>query len=289
MIGHVRGESGARQFGDYLLVNGIENQVEPDQADAWAVWVHSEEQLGRAQTELAEFLAHPTDPRFKASAAAKDLRAEKQKEQAAYEKRVQDRRNLLRPLAPYSFGPVTFSLICMSLVVFILAKGGNDFSNLWVLFITDPRLFSSSLPEIQHGEIWRLITPIFIHFGFWHILFNALCLMDFGSMVEARQSSRLYCLLVLLFSILPNLAQFFWSGAMFGGLSGVTYGLAGYIWIRGKRDPGSGLFLHPSSVTMLLVWLFLGFTGIMHTANAVHATALLLGMGWGYLSSLKYR
>ena len=182
--------------------------------------------------------------------------------------------------------------------MFIVAKGGgqlDDFKPVWKLFISDPYLamlnspFSNPVPEVRNGEIWRLVTPIFLHFGFMHILFNMLCLMDFGSMVEARQNSWLLALLALVFAVVPNLAQYFWSGPVFGGMSGVTYGLAGYIWIRGKCDPGSGLFLHRSTVTMLIVWLFLGFAGLTGSANAVHATALLLGMAWGYLSSLSYR
>jgi len=73
-------------------------------------------------------------------------------------------------------------------------------------------------------------------------------------------------------------------------MSGVIYGLLGYVWLRGKFDPGSGLYLHPSTVTMMIIWFFLCLTGIVGSiANVTHAVGLGMGMAWGYLSSLRFR
>ncbi|PYK98399.1 MAG: hypothetical protein DME19_12705, partial [Verrucomicrobia bacterium] len=109
------------------------------------------------------------------------------------------------------------------------------------------------LPEIRHGELWRLVTPIFLHGGLMHILFNMLCLSDFGTMIERRQNTRVLTALVLVIAALSNLGQYLWQGPDFGGMSGVVYGLIGYIWMRGKFDPNSSLFLHSSTVTMAVV------------------------------------
>ena len=66
-------------------------------------------------------------------------------------------------------------------------------------------------------------------------------------------------------------------------MSGVVYGLLGYIWMRGKFDPGSGLYLHPSTVTMMIIWFFACFTPIIpNVANAAHAAGLVIGIAWGY-------
>jgi len=73
-------------------------------------------------------------------------------------------------------------------------------------------------------------------------------------------------------------------------MSGVVYGLLGYIWIRGKFDPASGLYLHSSTVVMMLLWLVAGFTGWLGPiANGAHLGGLVMGMAWGWLSSLRYR
>jgi GlpG protein len=138
--------------------------------------------------------------------------------------------------------------------------------------------------------VWRLITPIFIHFDPIHILFNMLWLRDLGSMIEGRQSSWRLAVLVLVIAVCSDLAQYFVDGPVFGGMSGVVYGLLGYIWMRGKFDPGSGLYLHPSTVTMMIIWFFACFTPLIpHVANGTHAAGLIVGLAWGYLSSLRYR
>jgi GlpG protein len=73
-------------------------------------------------------------------------------------------------------------------------------------------------------------------------------------------------------------------------MSGVVYGLLGYIWMRGKFDPGSGLYVHSHTVAMMIIWFVACFTPLVpHVANATHAVGLALGMAWGYLSSLRYR
>jgi GlpG protein len=149
-----------------------------------------------------------------------------------------------------------------------------------------------NLPEVMHGEIWRLVTPIFMHAPILphdgikanplHLLFNMLWLYQLGSMVEARQSALFLFIFVAISAALSNLAQYFLFGPNFVGMSGVVYALAGYVWIRGKFNPGSGLFLDQQSVVWLLFWLVFCFTGLAGPiANAAHFIGLAVGMAWG--------
>lgn len=309
IIGHVDGETKARNFADYLFVHGIENQIEREKDGTFAVWIHREEDLDRGRTLLNNYIANPSDPRFlNHAAAAEELREQKQREQEEYEKRMKKGRQLFRPMAAYGFGPVTSLLILICIVVFILKSVNGSwivplfkFTNMdlvavremgiWEAFLTRITHLNILIPEIRSGEIWRLITPIFLHFGFLHIFFNMLWLRDLGSMIEARQSSLLLIVMVLVIAVISNFAEFLFVGAgTFGGMSGVVYGLLGYLWIRGKLDPSYGLFLHPSTVTMMIIWLFVCMIGVFGPiANAAHASGLLLGMAWGFLSSLRHR
>src|SRR6266478_5268783 len=270
LIGHVPQEANARTFADYLYSQGIRNQTEPEQGQGWAVWIQDEDQIERATQMLTAFRENPADPKHETEGrGAAQLRAKEQKDEEAYRKKLRNRRHLFRPLTAYGFGPLTFVLIAISVVVCLISQFGDKEQPIMSLFISNFDASGSifewrrALPEIRHGEIWRLFTPMFIHFGPLHILFNMLWLRDLGSMIEARQSSWQLAILVLVIAAGSNLAQFYTSGPDFGGMSGVVYGLLGYVWIRGKFDPGSGLYLHPSTINMMLIWFVLCYSGLL--------------------------
>ncbi len=297
LIGQLADETAARTFGDFLYAQGIDNSVEDQKADGWAVWINDEDKVEQAAGLLHEFRTNPADSKYRAKAKEAAVRREaEEKDRDAYQKKIRDRRELFRPITAYGFGPLTFCLIVLCVVVAVLSNLGDKDEAIMPLFINSFKIYPTSytwmpgLPDIRHGEVWRLITPIFIHSGILHLVFNMIWLRDLGSMIEARQSSWHFFFLVLIIGIGSNLTQYFWGGPSFGGMSGVVYGLLGYIWLRGKFDPGSGLFLHSSTVTMMAIWFFACFTPLIpRVANGAHAGGLVIGLAWGYLSSLRRR
>jgi GlpG protein len=56
------------------------------------------------------------------------------------------------------------------------------------------------------------------------------------------------------------------------GLSGVVYALMGYVWLRGERDPQSGIYLQRGLILFSLVWLIAGWFDVfgMSIANGAH-------------------
>ena len=298
LIGHLESEASARTFGDFLFVQGVESQIEFIKGEGWGIWINEEEQIAGASRLLTSFRENPDDPKYHTEATrAETLRAERAKSEEAWRNRLRNRRHLFRPLTGYGFGPLTFAFIAISVAVFFRSRFGTDLVPIQSLFISPFLVGDSyvppdlSLPEIRHGQIWRLFTPMFIHFNALHIFFNMLWLRDLGSMIEGRQSSWHLAILGLAVAAGSNLAQFYITHyPTFGGMSGVVYGLLGYVWIRGKLDPASGLYLHRSTVTMMLIWLVACFTGVLGPiANYAHLAGLLMGMAWGWISSLKYR
>jgi GlpG protein len=296
LIGHLPHEPQARTFGDFLYVQGIENQLDHDPVAGWGIWIHDEDRIAEAANLLEAFRAQPTDPRFRSQAsAAHDLRVEQEQAQQAYRKKLRSRRHLFRPLTGYKFGPLSFALIAVSVIVAIRSSFGGNLEPILGLFIVDPMAdlpagVSGLLATLKQGQVWRLCTPMFIHFGLLHIFFNMMWLADLGSMVEGRQGTWYLAVLVLAIAAVSNLAQYFLSGPMFGGMSGVVYGLLGYIWMRGKWDPASGLYLHPTTITTMIIWFAACFTPLLpNIANGAHAAGLVMGMAWGFLSSLRHR
>ena len=142
------------------------------------------------------------------------------------------------------------------------------------------------LPEIQRGQYWRLITPIFIHFGLLHILFNSLWLWELGGAIERTSQAWKLGVLVLVIGLLSNLAQYFYAGPYFGGMSGVVYGLLGYVWAQGRFNPAARLVLNQSVMAMMMIWFVLCWTGWLGpVANMAHSAGLLAGLLWGWLEA----
>ena len=116
-----------------------------------------------------------------------------------------------------------------------------------------------------------------------HLGFNMLNLMTLGNLLERRIRSWHYLTLALSVGLGSNLGQYFISGSqLFGGMSGVVYGLFGYIWLRSRHDKTFGLEIPSPFIVMALGWLVLCFTGKFGPiANAAHVVGLVLGALWG--------
>lgn len=144
------------------------------------------------------------------------------------------------------------------------------------------------LVDIRKGQVWRLITPIFLHFGILHIAFNMMWLWQLGMLLEIRFRSLRFLALVGFVAVVSNVCQAFWSGSTaFGGMSGVVYGLFGFVWLRGKLHPSPEFALTRETVSGMLVWMVVCFTGIVGPiANAAHLMGLVAGAAAGTTNAL---
>jgi GlpG protein len=138
--------------------------------------------------------------------------------------------------------------------------------------------------HLKRGQVWRLITPIFIHWGILHLIFNLFWLRDLGGMIEVQRGTRVLLPLVLVVAILSNIAQYYHHGPSgFGGMSGVNYGLFAYVWIKGRYQPYLGLGISQQSTMILIAWLFLCMTGLVgDIANTAHVVGLIVGGAIAY-------
>ena len=292
-IGSVTNKTHAERLSAYLVTLGIDNDIEAKaDSEEWLVWIIDEDQLSEARAIYHEFLNTPDASHYQHALKQSDAI---RKQQAAEEKAAAKRmytRDQLWPSRGISRGNrCTWTLIILSIGISLVAGLGSNTQVtkwLWISnYVAAPGYpwWIGLSEEIGKGQVWRLITPTFLHLGFFHILFNMLWLKDLGSTIEQNKGTWYLALMVIAIAIPSNLAQYVYAGGSFGGMSGVVYGLLGYIWMKGKFDPGSGMHLHSTTVTMMLVWLLLGFAGFMHMANMVHLVGLIIGVAWGYLSS----
>jgi GlpG protein len=256
--------------------------------------VHHEDKIPQAKQELESFLSNPSDPRYQiAGRSAQTIRREAEVLDRRYRNNYREmsghwnRPNLNRR-------PLTSILIAISIVVFLLKN--SPYGQLAYQALSFSRVgydefgfpHSMGLTHILHGEIWRLITPIFLHFNILHILFNMWMLWGLGTLIEYRRGTRILAVLVLLTALASNIGQYVYNVevgrdfVMFGGMSGVIYGLFGYVWMKGRHEPEQGMILDPRTVQSMLFWLVLCFTGALGPiANAAHVVGLVAGVTLG--------
>ena len=292
LIGQLQDRTHADRFRDFLYAKGIESRVDPGKVGDWEIWILNDHHLDEAATLLERFVRVPDDPSFAQSAQEGARRREQDtRETEPRRARVVEARTMFYQ-APIGLGFLTIILIAISVLVTLSTGLGANEQRLQPLSITKYAVdgghlhWQSGFPEIRQGQIWRLFTPIFIHFGVMHILFNMLWLRDLGSMIEARKGTWTLLVLVLVISATSNLGQYWASGPSFGGMSGVVYGLLGYVWMQGRYNPSGGLALHRQTVAMMIIWFFLClFQIIPHVANAAHGVGLGVGIAWGFIAA----
>lgn len=139
--------------------------------------------------------------------------------------------------------------------------------------------------QIGKGQLWRIVTPAFLHFGAVHLIFNMMWLWTLGRSLEFLLRKFKFLLLVVIIAAFSNIAQALGSGTNFGGMSGVVYGLFGFVIVHAKLHPTGGIHLNPQTIRYMLIWLVVCFTGYVGPiANWAHVFGLLSGgaLGAGY-------
>lgn len=289
-------EALARRFADHLLAMGIDSTVEPGRS-GHEVWVHHDDHMDRARQELGAFLASPDDPRYQHVAkAASGIRAAREKRFRRLRQNFTDVRTSWG--APGGGGQtVTLLLIVLSGIVGAASNFARkpepvlpwlQIASVEMRWVGEgqrvvPVRTHRGLEQVRQGQVWRLVTPIFVHIGVLHFVFNMFWLWDLGRIIEGRKGPLVMAMLVLAAAVVPNLLQYAWAGPDFGGMSGVLYALFGYIWMKGRFQPHEQVRIGQSAVTILLLWLVLCMTGwVGPVANAAHLAGLVVGTVAGY-------
>jgi membrane associated rhomboid family serine protease len=122
---------------------------------------------------------------------------------------------------------VTYALIAINVLMFVLQNVSADLQSELVLFS----------PAVADGELYRLLTSAFLHYGTTHLLFNMWALYVVGPPLEMwlgrLRFGALYVLSALGGSVLVYLLSSL--GAQTAGASGAVFGLFGATFVVGKR------------------------------------------------------
>ena len=137
------------------------------------------------------------------------------------------------------------------------------------------------------GQWWRLVSSMFLHGSFWHLLFNMLALWQVGRLTERIFGSTRFAAPYLIAGVSGSIASVLWNPHVNSvGASGAIFGIIGGLLAFLSR-PNSGVpptvvsELRSSLVPFLLFSLWMGFV-YPHTDNAAH----IGGLAGGWLAGL---
>lgn len=177
--------------------------------------------------------------------------------------------------------PVTRGIIVLTIAVYFLElMGGDAFVN----------RFTSFAPAIADGEVYRLLTSVFLHlpltegaYALMHIGFNMYILSIYGAQVEQLFGSARFAFLYLA-------TGFFASATSYGvqecsnglGASGAVFGIVGILLVYLYNRRG-GRFVDPhlqSLGAFVLINLAIGFV-VPRIDNVAHIGGLIGGIALG--------
>ena len=172
----------------------------------------------------------------------------------------------------------TYVFFGLNIVIFLLMSLAGGSSN-------EPTLMAfgvKSNAEIAQGQWWRFVTPIFIHIGLLHLLFNSYALWIVGPQVEKLYGGARFVILYVLTGVAGVYGSYaYHPNTISAGASGAIFGLFGVLLVFGiryhsaippffKRAVGTGV------LPVIVLNLIIGFT-IPAIDNSAHIGGLLAG------------
>lgn len=257
----------AQAFIDHMATCGVRLYIEQD--NTCTLLLDDESKAEMVENELRQFISNPYHARYQAASWQSG------NTQSGLHYPSTSLMANLRARA----GPLTLSLMAVCAAVFILMQIVGDEQVLyWLSWPAD---------RSQYFQVWRWFSHALLHFSLMHILFNVMWWWYLGGAVEKRLGSGKLFVIALISALLSGWIQAKFSGIWFGGLSGVVYALMGYCWLRGERDPESGIYLERGLMAFAIVWLVLGYFDLfgMAIANNAHLVGLLVGLAMAFVDT----
>jgi membrane associated rhomboid family serine protease/Flp pilus assembly protein TadD len=189
-------------------------------------------------------------------------------------------------LSPASF-LVTIVLIAASVLVFIAMV----LSGASALLPTPQQAIAFGAdygPLTLGGQWWRLVTSMFVHFGFIHLGLNMWCLWNLGRAAERILGRFSYVLAYFASGIFGSIASVYWHPQAAGaGASGAIFGMAGVLvsFVYLKKTP-TNLQLNRNilgSLGTFIAYNLIFGAAIPGISLAAHVGGLVMGLAVGAL------
>ncbi len=178
--------------------------------------------------------------------------------------------------------PVTRAIIGVTIGIYVLE-----------LFLGDAFVnrFTSFGPAIAAGELYRLLTSVFLHlpfdgrlFSLLHIFFNMYILSIYGAQVEQLFGSARFLFMYLATGFVASAASYAFNDCANGlGASGAVFGVVGIliVYLYNRRSSTFTDQYLRSMATFVVLNLMLGFL-VPRIDNLAHIGGLVAGAAIGF-------
>ena len=181
---------------------------------------------------------------------------------------------------------MTIALIVINTLVFILLEFIGDTEDASFM-ISHGGMYPPDI--LEHMQIWRFFTSMFVHFGFLHLLNNMVLLGAAGVIVEDAMGQIAFMVLYLLSGIAGSVLSF--AGmiktddyAVAAGASGAIFGLIGaLVWIVIANKGQYKDLTKKGMIFMIILMLAYGFS-----TNGVDNFGHVGGLAAGFVISIVY-
>lgn len=136
---------------------------------------------------------------------------------------------------------------------------------------------------IANGEWWRLVTSMFLHGSFTHILFNAFSLFVFAPDLERLMGKGRFIIIYLASGLAGNILTYIIEGPYYAsvGASGAIFGVFGAFaalvyYTRNNFPQLKQVILPLLIVSVIMTFLSPGINEIAHLGGL--ATGLVIGL-----------
>lgn len=185
--------------------------------------------------------------------------------------------NVFKKRVPY----ITYILIGINIIIYLLMALGYRNNILW---------YGANIPDlIRHGDIYRLLSSVFVHASFLHLFCNMYALYVIGPQLESYIGRYKYLIIYLVSGITGNLLSMVFSSNMSIGASGAIFGLFGALLYFGYHyRVYLGTVIKSQLIPLIVLNLIIGFM-VPNIDNAAHIGGLIGGILMTIALGVKYK
>lgn len=333
-IGTLTDAALAQRFCEYLGSQSIDARTDCDEGQpaSWEIWIRDENDVAQARAELAEFQDAPQSERYQVEVPEPEASDEETGDSVLADSDAAQPEPIAEPpiepvvhsepldepadTLPQPGIPITVLIILISAIVSLTGNFGQprqsrlpgqtslEQRTVETLAAVDPvpyRESGEAFASLKQGQLWRLITPMFLHPDPMQLVFNMLWIFFFGTAIERLHGSLFLLVLVIGSQVAGVLLQVSLTAtgllpeSLLGaplaiGASGAVYGLFGFLWARPRIDPSYPNHLVPINVALLLGWWLLCSTPLIDNfSSAAPIGGLIVGALVAFAGGMKWR